>query len=217
MPERANLLQHLYREIDARVGGDRVLRVGIDGVDGAGKTTLADELAERVSFPAIRASVDSFHHPRAVRHARGRDSPEGFYRDSFDLETLMRELLDPLSPGGSGTYRTAVFDHVSDRPVASEPGVVLPPAVLLFDGIFLHRPELRGYWDYSIFLDVDSDESVRRCVARSGRSDVSLDPADPVHRRYVQGQALYLAECRPMECAAIVVDNRDVAAPFIAA
>jgi uridine kinase len=152
-----------------------------------------------------------------VRYERGSDSPEGFYRDSFDLHTLKRELLDPLSPDGSGTYRTACFDHVNDRRVESEVNVVRPPAVLLFDGVFLHRPELCGYWDYSIFLDVDPAESVRRCVARSGRHDLSLDPADPVHRRYVQGQALYLAECHPQECATLVVDNGDVDAPFIAA
>jgi len=64
-----------------------VLRVGIDGVDGAGKTTFADELAAALApfgRPVIRAGVDGFHHPRAVRYRRGRESPEGFFRDSYD-------------------------------------------------------------------------------------------------------------------------------------
>ena len=58
-----------------------MLRVGIDGVDGAGKTTLADTLAdalEAAGIAVIRASVDGFHHPRAVRYRLGRESPEGF-------------------------------------------------------------------------------------------------------------------------------------------
>lgn len=45
-----------------------VTRVGIDGVDGAGKTCLADELAgvlQAQGAPVIRASVDGFHRPRA--------------------------------------------------------------------------------------------------------------------------------------------------------
>lgn len=53
---------------------ERIVRVGIDGVDGAGKTTLADALGPVVSGrgrPTIRASVDDFHHPRAIRYARG--------------------------------------------------------------------------------------------------------------------------------------------------
>jgi uridine kinase len=56
------------------------VRVAIDGVDAVGKTTLADELAtliQAAGHPVIRASLDGFHNPRAVRHQRGSDSPEG--------------------------------------------------------------------------------------------------------------------------------------------
>ncbi len=46
------------------------LRVAIDGIDAAGKTTLADELAElldRADCQVLRASIDGFHHPASVR------------------------------------------------------------------------------------------------------------------------------------------------------
>ena len=62
---------------------DRTTCVGIDGVDGAGKTTLADDLAQRLALEGrqlIRASIDDFHRPRELRYRRGRDSPEGFYQ-----------------------------------------------------------------------------------------------------------------------------------------
>ena len=52
-----------------------VVRVGIDGVDGAGKTHFADELAELLRAsgrPTIRASVDGFHHTR--------EAPSGWNR-----------------------------------------------------------------------------------------------------------------------------------------
>lgn len=61
----------------ARVAGEilatheaGVRRVGVDGVDGAGKTFFADELAGLLAargVPVIRASVDGFHHPAEVR------------------------------------------------------------------------------------------------------------------------------------------------------
>jgi hypothetical protein len=59
---------------------DRVARVGVDRVDGAGKTTFADELAralEAIGRRTIRASVDGFHNPRSVRYRLGRGSPQG--------------------------------------------------------------------------------------------------------------------------------------------
>ena len=46
-------------------------RVAIDGVPGAGKTTLADELAvvlRAQGREVIRATIEDFLNPRSVRH-----------------------------------------------------------------------------------------------------------------------------------------------------
>ena len=208
------LLVRLEREVLRRRGAG-VLRAGIDGVDGAGKTTLADALADvlrAAGISVIRASVDGFHHPRAVRYRLGRDSPEGFFRDSYDYGALRRSLLDPLSPGGSLRYRTAVFDHRSDRHVHAPEEQAPGGSVLIVDGIFLHRPELRGYWDFSVFLDVPFEISIPR-GARRGEG--SPDPLAPENRRYIEGQRLYLRECTPKAHATLVIGYDDPAAPGI--
>ena len=85
-----------------RLPKTHVARVAIDGVDGAGKSVFADELAAvlaRASRPIIRASVDSFHNPRALRYRQGRASPQGYFYDSYDYARLAALLLDPLSGG----------------------------------------------------------------------------------------------------------------------
>jgi uridine kinase len=205
-PARRAVLEQVARWILARPGAG-TLRVAIDGVDGAGKTTFADELGDALApsrRPLIRASVDGFHHPRPVRYQRGRHSSEGFYRDSYDYATLTRVLLDPLSPGGTGRFRRAVFDVDADLPVRAPEEEAAPGAILLFDGIFLHRPELRSYWNFSVFLRVD--------WARNHRLR-----GQPVagQERYSEGQALYFRECRPWAQASLIIDNHDLAAPFI--
>src|ERR1700733_236772 len=99
---------------------EQTVRIAVDGVDGVGKTTFADLLGNAVAGmgrPVIRASADGFHHPRELRYRRGKASPEGFYLDSYDYAALRTHLLDPLGPGGSGRYRSAIFDHVTDSPV----------------------------------------------------------------------------------------------------
>lgn len=210
---RDRVLDVVAAEIEALVG-ESVFKVGVDGVDGAGKTCFADELAERIaSVPVIRASVDAFHNPRAVRYARGAGSPEGYFRDSFNYSMLKALLLDPLSEGGSGRYCVAGFDYRRDEPVESPECVAVAPSVLIFDGIFLHRPELRDYWDYSVLLSVSTAESVRRCVARDGDGSQSLDPADALHRRYVKAQRLYLERCHPADLASRVIDNEVIERP----
>lgn len=190
-------------------------RVGIDGVDGAGKTSFADRLGQvldAIGMPVIRAGTDQFHQPRAIRYAKGQDSPEGFFADSFDLPTLKRELLEPLAPGGSGAFRRAAFDHRRDQPVEAPLEIAPAGAVLLFDGIFLHRPELRGAFDLTIFLDVPFAQSYRRMAARDG---CDPDPQHPANRRYFLGQHLYLASCDPQTRASILVDYTDFEDPRI--
>jgi uridine kinase len=190
-------------------------RVAIDGVDGAGKTTFADELGTLVATkgrPVIRASVDGFHNPKAVRYRRGRHSPEGFFEDSYNYSGLKQYLLDPLSPGGSRLYRRAIFDHVTDDIVPANDLEALPSSILLIDGIFLHRPELLTYWDASVFLRTDFAVSVARCASRDGSSP---DPAALSNQRYVEGQRLYLLNCQPEEKATIVIDYNDLSAPSL--
>jgi len=69
-------------------------RVAIDGVPGAGKTTLADELAvvlRAQGREVIRATIEDFLNPSSVRHPWS-DSAEGWYNQS---ETrLLDELRD---------------------------------------------------------------------------------------------------------------------------
>jgi uridine kinase len=198
------------------------LRVAIDGVDGAGKTVLADALAplvEQRSRPVIRASIDGFHNPRAVRYQQGADSPLGYYQDSFNYETLIRDLLIPFGPNGDLKYRQSVFDLDADKPAPENWNKSSAEAILLFDGVFLLRPELTPYWDYSIFLDVDFRVSVPRAVLRDflagGRKgDVDARRAQYA-RRYVPGQRIYFREAKPMEQASIIVDNNDYQNPKI--
>lgn len=213
---RGELLRRLLILIEA-VDVAHPTRVAIDGVDAAGKTTLADELAvvmRGAGREVIRASVDGFHKPRAERYARGRDSPVGYYLDSFDYHALRTSLLEPLGPDGSRLYRPAAFDLRDDTPVSPEPRSAADRTVLLFDGVFLLRPELRDMWDVRILVSAGFDETLRRAVER----DASLlGSADEVKRRYraryIPGQEIYFAQARPDLLADAVVTNDDPAAP----
>jgi uridine kinase len=212
--ERQALLQDLASKI-VSVPRPHPVRVAIDGVDAAGKTTLAEELAPVVKTlgrPVIRASIDGFHHPREIRRRRGELSPEGYFHDSFNYLALTAALLEPLGPDGSRTFRRAVFDFQTDSDVDAPVEHAEPNAVLLFDGVFLLRPELRVHFDFSVFLKADFSVT----MARAERRDVDMFGGVDVGRRryqerYVPGQQLYLASAQPEKRASVVVDNNDPA------
>ncbi|MFP4346366.1 MAG: uridine kinase [Anaerolineales bacterium] len=214
--KRADLISRLAEEI-AAVVLPHPTRVAIDGIDAAGKTTLAEELVaplERMERRVVRASIDGFHRPRSERYRRGKDSPEGYYCDSFDHAAVRRDLLEPLGPGGDRRYRTAAFDYRKDAPVDSPLLQAPVDAILLLDGVFLLRPELFGCWDLTIFVHVGFETSLARALER----DLSLfgdgeAVRERYEKRYIPGQDLYFAESKPQERAAFVVFNEDVADP----
>nr|WP_297424867.1 uridine kinase [uncultured Actinotalea sp.] len=183
--------------------------VAVDGVDGAGKTTFADALADHLRATGtrtLRVSVDGFHRPRAERYRQGRASPSGFFEDSYDLPAFRAAVVEPLRPGGDRRVRTAVFDHRTDRPVAVEPVAVADGTAVVVDGIFLHRDELADAWDLSVWLEVPFTTTFARMAVRDG---CPADPDDPANARYRDGQLLYLDRCDPRSRATLVLDHDD--------
>lgn len=202
-PEKADVLAALADEVLHNYGHGRSI-VAVDGADGAGKTHFADDLAamlEKKGHAVFRASIDGFHRPRAERHLAGKDSPEGFYRDSFDYSTFRRVLIEPFRLGEGAAFVTAAFDHRRDATVPAKWRTGPRDAILIVDGIFLNRPELRGLWNYSIWLDVPDAVREQRLLARDGPGGVGP--------RYSGGMALYLAEAKPRAAASAIIDNAD--------
>ena len=159
-------------------------RVAIDGPPAAGKTTLGDELAvvlRAQGREVIRGSIESFLLPRSQRYRRGEYSAEGCYHDSFDFEALHRVLLDPLGPGGDRRFRQAVYDRQTETALSLPLTTAPADAVLLFDGVFLLRPELIDDWDLRIFVSAAFEETLDRARIR----DVALfGSATEVERRH---------------------------------
>ncbi|KIU14948.1 uridine kinase [Mycolicibacterium llatzerense] len=212
----ADVMCSIAMRIPASQNG-RCPRVAIDGPDGAGKTYFADELAALLRTqqrPVVRVSLDDFHNTRAVRYRLGRDSPEGFWLDSYNYERFHADVLAPFSPGGSREYRVAAHDLTTDAVLNPAPRTAAPGTVLIVDGIFLHRNELAAIWDFSVFLDVPFIETARRMALRDGTDP---DPDHPSMRRYVEAQRRYFRECRPHERARMLIDNAALGRPSIAA
>ncbi len=213
---RHRILNRITSEI-ASLPADRPIRVGIDGVGASGKTTLADELAERFissGREVIRATIDGFHHPREHRIRRGVDSVEGYYHDSFNYPAVCEAILQPLGPEGGRTIRRAVYDFRVEQPVHSPEETVSDDAILLFDGMFLFRDELDAHWDYRIFTHADFDVTLQRAISR----DASLFGSEEEVRRryfsrYIPGQQMYLDLVKPVDKADVVLHNNAPHAP----
>jgi uridine kinase len=211
--QRESVLRAVASAVPQSGDQHRNVFVGIDGVDGSGKSVFGDELAAVLAErrPAVRISLDGFHRRRSERYRLGRDSPEGFWRDSYDYEAFERHVISPLR-SGAGPYLSASHDLETDELLDAPPLGLDAPSVVVVDGIFLHRTELRDVWDFSVFLEVDFDVSFARMARRDGSDP---DPDASGNQRYVDGQRIYLDGNDPHKLASLIVDNNDLLAPRI--
>ena len=211
---RDELLSRLAEAVGA-VKVAHPTRVAIDGVPAAGKTTLADELAVVVRAQGrevIRATIEGFLTPRSVRHRQV--TAEGWYNHSTDLDALHRVLLDPLGPGGDRRFQHAVYDKVTDIALSSPVTTAPADAVLVFDGVFLLRPELMDRWDLRIFVSAPFEKTIKRARTRDETPLMSAAEVERRYRgRYVPSQLFYFGTVHPTDHADIIVHNDEPQQP----
>lgn len=212
--QRVGVLTELLDHFTDKLPAHRAL-VAIDGFDGAGKTHLAHELsalaARQHRRPIMNVTIDGFMQPQAARYRHGR-GPDTFYQDSYDYPGFLHAVVEPLRAGQPITAQ--IWDVARDQPVPNTLLDVPPDAIVLVDGIFLHRPELVAIWDASVWVRVPFDVSVPRANARFP-GDHDPDPQAPSNARYVGGQRLYLAESDPESHCTWIFDNTDLRQPSI--
>lgn len=190
------------------------LRVAVDGITAAGKTTLAHELAAAVATrgrPATHLSMDGFHHPRAHRHRQGRDSATGYYEDAYDFPTFTRTVLTPLGPDGDRRYRHRVIDLATNTSADEPPVTAAEDTVLVVDGSFLQRDLT---WDEVVFVDTAFDVARGRGTRRDADAFGGVTAAESAYdARYHAASRRYLTEVDPAARATVVIGNDDPAYP----
>ncbi len=98
--------------------------------------------------------------------------------------------------------------------VLSPPVMTAPvDAVLLFDGIFLLRPELIDRWDLRVFVSTARDKTMDRAVIRAGGVSSRADIERRWRERYLPSQELYFATVHPIDHVDIIVYNDEPRLP----
>ena len=103
-----------------------------------------------------------FLRARSIRLEHGRDDPDAFHDLWYDVPALRREVLDPLGPGGDGTWLPRLRDPETDRSVRDGRRAAAPGTVAVVDGRFLLRDDLRDGFDLVVHLDVSPAARRRR-------------------------------------------------------
>lgn len=112
-----------------------------------GTSTLAAAVGRRLTASVVAG--DDFYRdlPQERRWALAAAEGVDLY---FDWQRLRRETLEPLRAGRVARYRP--FDWRAGAGLAEQVVEVIPTPVIVVDGIYNGRPELRDVVDVSVLV-----------------------------------------------------------------
>lgn len=171
-----------------------VVRLGVDGAVDAETDAVATAVAEEAltqGIGVLRVRAADFLHRRSVRLEWGRHDVDAAFDRWVDWASLQREVLAPLADPAVMTWLPRLRDAVTDRSAREPVRPAAPGALLLVDGPYLLRWELRGALDVGVHLLTSPATLARRFP----------DDGDPRPGAW----ARYLHECAPAARADLVV------------
>ena len=172
--------------------------IGIAGGTGAGKTLVAQTIAEDLGTEEVLIlEQDSYYKdlqriPLGERENRNFDHP-----DAFDNDLLKVHIRDLLA---GRPIEQPVYDYTQHRRLA-ETRRIGEHIVVVLEGILIYvDPELRGMMDIKLFIDADADvrfiRRLRRDLIERGRSADSIirqyeESVRPMHLQFVEPSKRY--------------------------
>lgn len=175
-----------------------MLIIGIAGGTGSGKTTVVNEIIDRLNkadvavIPQDAYYRDNSHLPIEQRQEINFDHP-----DSIEFELLI-ENIKKLKNGES--VHQPLYSYLTCTRF-EESVLVKPQKIIIVEGILCLQPEeLRKLMDIKIFVDCDADVRLSRVIMRDiierGRDVIKVlhryeDTVRPSHLQFIEPTKRY--------------------------
>jgi uridine kinase len=172
--------------------------IGIAGGSGSGKTTIANEILERVGaqriafFPHDAYYKDLSHMPISKRTEVNFDHP-----DALDTKLLVHHIIK-IKTGN--TIEFPVYDFKTHTRTRKTIPLEYQPIIIVEGILIFVEPELRDLFDVKIYVDTDPDvrfiRRLQRDISERGRTLSSVIDqyqkfVRPMHLEFVEPSKRY--------------------------
>lgn len=197
----------LYDIIKSLRSDDRTVIVGIDGLGGAGKSTVSKKLFDELTYNGISTAllhIDDFIYPKNVRYNDSFEPWECYYKLQWRYDYLINDILKPIKKGAGFAGNIELYDKDNDTYFLSRTEIPVG-SVVIIEGVFLQRKELEGVFDHMIYIDVPEQTRLERVLGRDLYIGGSSDIIKKYNERYFPAERHYVAKCSPAQNADTVV------------
>ncbi|SOC43208.1 kinase [Ureibacillus acetophenoni] len=175
--------------------------MGIDGLSGAGKTTLVNRLQSEMKdrCNVIVIHIDDHIVERNKRYDTGYEEWYEYYYLQWDINMLVDKLFNEIHRNSSKItlpYYEKSMDKSIDKTL-----LVTPESMIVIEGVFLQRKEWKSYYDFTVFIDCPREVRYERVLQRDRYIGNEQAILDKYKRRYWLGEEHYLKTVNPLKKA----------------
>jgi uridine kinase len=192
----------------AAAPASRAVLVAISGIDGSGKGHVSERLAAALNGRGLRTVVLPVDGWLRLPDARFSASDPGghFYTHAIRFDELFGDLVLPLRDRRSVRV---TMDYVEETALHARRHTYefQDVDVILLEGIFLLKQELRAHYDLAIWIDCSFNTALARAIARAQEG---LGPDDTIrayHAIYFPAQEQHLRLDKPRDAAMMIIRN----------
>jgi len=196
----------IFNEVKKHYKNENTFLVGIDGLGGAGKSTIAKEINELFEADNIHTEVfhlDDFIYPRKIRYNDDYPQWEQYYYLQWKYDYFLNTVVNPVRENRV-VPSIELYDKKNDKYFTVNRNIP-KGSIVIIEGIFLQREELKNIFDYVIYVDVPEEERLRRVLLRDVHLGDEIAIRNKYENRYFPAEHFYVKKYNPAARANLVV------------
>lgn len=197
-------LNLLFDKIKTLLNQNKSPIIGIDGLGGAGKTTISEIIIDELkknNIHTVLLHIDDFIHKREVRYNPNFPDWQCYYDLQWRYDYFC-EVIDRIK--SSGYTNVELYDKENDLYI-NKHFSVSDCTVIIVEGIFLQRKELVNLFDYMIYIDIPERVRLNRVLLRDTYIGTKEEILFKYENRYLPAEHKYIEEYNPSQKADFIV------------
>lgn len=201
-------ISKLTEQIMKKVQDIKTPVIGIDGLGGAGKSTICETLCTELSnygYQVILLHIDELITKRNVRY--NSQYPE--WQCYYDLQwrfDYFRNIVERIKSAEESEIDIEIYNKNNDDYMIQKE-LLGDKTLILVEGIFLQRKEYNQIFDYMIYIDVPEEVRLQRVLGRDTYIGSDKEITEKYENRYFPAERKYVEEYSPREKADYIIFN----------